>query len=212
MANNNIIIFGAGGRAGRAAVAEARRRDYEVTAVVRDPAKYADLQAEGVTVVAGDVTDPQSVAALAEGHDAAVNAGADLTADPAAFFTAAAEALVASGIRRLVFVGIGSVLEVEPGLALHDTPGYPEEYRAFSLGHAAELDFLKEAPEDVDWLVVAPPPVFLDAEAERTGGYRIGGTRVIPAETFSYADLAVALVDEIERPEWHRQLVALGPA
>ena len=38
-----IVIFGAGGRAGRAAVAEAGRRGHRVTAVVRDPGKYADL-------------------------------------------------------------------------------------------------------------------------------------------------------------------------
>ncbi|MEV1206649.1 NmrA family NAD(P)-binding protein, partial [Microbispora rosea] len=36
----NIVIFGAGGRAGRQAVAEARRRGHRVTAVVRDPAGH----------------------------------------------------------------------------------------------------------------------------------------------------------------------------
>ena len=46
-----IVVFGAGGRAGRAAVAEARGRGHHVTAVVRDPAKYGDLGAEGVRVV-----------------------------------------------------------------------------------------------------------------------------------------------------------------
>ncbi|HEX2312530.1 MAG TPA: NAD(P)H-binding protein, partial [Thermomonospora sp.] len=40
-----IIVFGAGGRAGRAAVAEAVRRGHEVTAVVRDPARHPDLAA-----------------------------------------------------------------------------------------------------------------------------------------------------------------------
>ena len=36
---------------------EARRRDHRVTAVVRDPATYRDLAADGVDIVAGDVTD-----------------------------------------------------------------------------------------------------------------------------------------------------------
>jgi putative NADH-flavin reductase len=42
-----IVIFGAGGRAGRAAVAEALRREHHVTAVVRDPAA-------GLEVLRGD--------------------------------------------------------------------------------------------------------------------------------------------------------------
>ncbi|MEV4215444.1 NAD(P)H-binding protein [Micromonospora sp. NPDC049662] len=64
----NIVIFGAGGRAGRRAVAEARRRGHRVTAVVRDPAAHGDLGE--AHVVAGDVTDAASVARAAAGQDA----------------------------------------------------------------------------------------------------------------------------------------------
>src|SRR5690349_13707484 len=39
----DIVVFGAGGRVGRAAVAEARRRGHPVTAGVRDPARHRDL-------------------------------------------------------------------------------------------------------------------------------------------------------------------------
>ena len=41
----DIAIIGAGGRAGRAAVNEARRRGHKVTAVVRDPERHAGLAA-----------------------------------------------------------------------------------------------------------------------------------------------------------------------
>ena len=68
---SRIVVFGAGGRAGRAAVGEARQRGHQVTAVVRDPAKYGDLATDGVHLVAGDVTDVDSVARIGEGHDAA---------------------------------------------------------------------------------------------------------------------------------------------
>ena len=69
-----IVIFGAGGRAGRAITAEARERGHHVTAVVRDPGKYGDIAADGVPVVRGDVTDPRGIASAASGHDAAVHA------------------------------------------------------------------------------------------------------------------------------------------
>ncbi|ACU70747.1 NmrA family protein [Catenulispora acidiphila DSM 44928] len=205
----NIIVFGAGGRAGRPAVAEAARRGHTVTAVVRDPAKYPDLAADGVTVVAGDVTDAASVARLAPGHDVAVNTAAAMDEG---HFVAAARALVeglaVAGVGRLVAVGIGGALEVAPGVAAHDSDGIPEEARAFSRNHAAQLPLLRAS--DLDWVVLAPPLVFLD-EGPGTGAYRLGGTQVVPgADTFAYADLALALVDEATAPTRSRELVAVA--
>jgi uncharacterized protein len=135
------------------------------------------------------------------------------------FFPAAARALVSglprAGVGRLVAIGIGSALETADGVAVHDAAEFPAEYRAFSVGHAAQLDVLRAAGAGLDWVVLAPPPTVLDEDAARTGRYRTGGTRVLPggdgAPRFSYADLAVALVDEIEAPKHHRQLVAVGP-
>lgn len=82
---SRIVIFGAGGRAGRAAVAEACQRGHEVTAVVRDPAKHRGLAAGGVRLVSGDITDGDSVTRVAQGHDAAIHAAADLGAQPESF-------------------------------------------------------------------------------------------------------------------------------
>ncbi|MFE6762074.1 NAD(P)-dependent oxidoreductase [Streptomyces sp. NPDC057689] len=212
---SRIVVFGAGGRAGRRAVAEAVERGHRVTAVVRDPAAYPGLGGPGVDVVAGDVTDAESVAAAAAGHDAAIGAAARMDMSSAEFFTGAAHALLAglerAGVTRLVLVGIGTTLEAAPGIMLYDTPGFPADARTFSLGHAAELDVLRTAETTVDWLVLAPPPVFLDDEADRTGRYRTGGDALLPdADSFSYADLAVALIDEIETPKHSRSLTAVA--
>ncbi|MFC7386573.1 NAD(P)-dependent oxidoreductase [Sphaerisporangium rhizosphaerae] len=52
----------------------------------------------------------------------------------------------------------------------------------------------------VDWLMLTPPAL-LDATGARTGRYRIGGETVPSASArLSYADLAVAVVDEIDTP------------
>ncbi|TMR16442.1 NAD-dependent epimerase/dehydratase family protein [Nonomuraea turkmeniaca] len=211
-----IVVFGAGGRAGRRVVAEAAGRGHEVTAVVRDPGRHGDLARDGVRVVAGDVTDAASVAAAAAGHDAAVQAAARMDMPSEEFYAAAAGALVEgltrAGVRRLVAIGIGSLLEVAPGVRLADTPGFPDDARAFSLGHAAEIPVYEQS--DLDWVVLAPPPVFLDEEAERTGRYRIGGGRVPEAAAgepvFSFADLAVAVVDEADGGGHRRAQVAVS--
>ncbi|MGI8331760.1 NAD(P)-dependent oxidoreductase [Actinomadura scrupuli] len=214
---SKIVIFGAGGRAGRRAVAEAAARGHQVTAVVRDPARHPDLAGAGVDVVAGDVTDAGGVAAAAAGHDAAINAAARLDVPSREFYTAATRALLEglerAGVGRLLAIGIGTTLETAPGVRVLDAPGFPAEARAFSLGHAAELEVLNAAGPGVDWVVVAPPPTVLDDQAPRTGRYRTGGRQVLPAgegAVFSYADLAVALIDEIETPAHHRALVAVA--
>jgi putative NADH-flavin reductase len=202
---SRIIVFGAGGRAGQRVVAEATARGHQVTAAVRDPARYPG------DAVAADVTDADRVAEVVAGHDAAVSTAYAAGVASGEFFPAAAHALVRglrrAGVGRLVVAGIGTTLETAPGVAVHDAPGFPPEHREFSLGHAAELAVLRDA--DLDWLVVAPPPVVL-GEGDGTGSYRSAVTTLIPAESFAYADFARALVDEATTPKHSRVLLAVA--
>ncbi|WP_407838701.1 NAD(P)H-binding protein [Streptomyces sp. DSM 116496] len=153
-----IIVFGGGGRVGRAVVAEARARGrgHEVTAAGR-----AD----------GDVTSAADVERLAAGHDAAVAAVYDTGAVPGAFFPAAARALAAglggAGVGRLVSVGLASVLPTGSGEPLMDTPGYPQEWREFYVGHGAGTEALRAAaPAGLDWAVLSPSGDFTTEAAE----------------------------------------------
>ncbi|SCG44532.1 NAD(P)-dependent oxidoreductase [Micromonospora humi] len=206
----NIVVFGAGGRAGRAAVGEARRRGHRVTAVVRDPARHRDPV--DAPMVAGDVTDAADVARAAAGHDAAVSAAVDLNAPPRDFFTAASRALVTglaqAGVRRLVVVGLASILPGASGAPLMDEPGYPNAYRSFSLGHAAGLAELRAC--DLDWAYVAPAGDF-DQGGARTGGYRLA-EHGDAASRISYPDFAIALLDEVEDPRHHRSAASIREA
>jgi putative NADH-flavin reductase len=206
----NIVIFGAGGRAGRRAVAEAHRRGHRVTAVVRDPARHTDLA--DAQVVAGDVTDASGIRQTAAGHDAAVSAAADLSVPPHDFFTASARALATglakAGVPRLVLVGLASILPGASGAPLMDEPGYPNEHRSFYLGHAAGLDELRAS--DLDWAYVAPAGDF-DHAGTPTGRYRIAG-HGDPASRITYQDFAIALLDEIETPRHHRAAVSVREA
>jgi putative NADH-flavin reductase len=200
-----VVVFGAGGRAGRAAVGEARRRGHQVTAVVRDPARHGDLATHGVPLVAGDVTDANSVARVAQGHDAAISAVYDAGAQPDAFFAGASRALLdgltSAGVDRLIVVGLASVLNTASGVPLMNTPGYPQEYRSFYLGHAAGVEVLRAAATGLDWLVVSPAGDF-DHGGARTGRYRTVAAEA--ASRISYADFAISLLDEIDTPKHHR--------
>jgi putative NADH-flavin reductase len=217
---SRTVVFGAGGKVGRAAVAEAVRRGHRVTAVVRDPSKYPDLAGDAVSVVRGDATDAGSVAAVAAGHDAALNATARLDVPSAQHFVAAANALATglrrAGVRRLVVVGIATTLETAPGVRVMDDPAFPAEYRTFSQGHVAEFEALTAVPEgELDWLMVVPP-MNLDPAGPRTGRYRTArGTALAgPSPTepghLSHPDLAIALVDELTKPAHSRIQLAVA--
>ncbi|MFI9122320.1 nitroreductase/quinone reductase family protein [Streptomyces bikiniensis] len=191
--SSRIIVFGAGGRVGRAAVAEARRRGHEVTAAGR-----AD----------GKVTDPAAVARLATGHDAAIVAVYDPEVPAHEFFPAVARALAeglpAAGVKRLVSVGLASVLPTASGDLLMDTPGYPQEWREFRVGHGAGTEALRAAaPDALDWVVLSPAGDF-DHQGEPSGGYALvpaaESARLWPAVVAampSYATYRTATTREI---------------
>ncbi|MEV6592173.1 NAD(P)-dependent oxidoreductase [Streptomyces acidicola] len=210
---SRTVIFGAGGRAGRQAVAEARRRGHTVTAVVRDPAKYPDLYADGVRVVAGDVTDAEAVTALAAGHDAVISAAAENSPDPHGFFTvsnrALLEAVRKAGARRLIVVGLAALLHDASGTPLMDSP-IAAEAREFCLGHQTGLGVLRAEGADVDWLYVSPSGSFDEESTERSGQYRVADHGDW-TDKITYENFAVVLLDEVEYPAHHRtHLAATG--
>ncbi|MEV5961695.1 NAD(P)H-binding protein [Kribbella sp. NPDC051952] len=197
---SKILVIGARGRAGRAAVAEARRRGHAVTEVARTPAAGQ---------VIGDVTDADRIAELAVDHDAVIAAVYDGGADPAAFFPQAARALVdglsKAGVGRLIWVGLASILPTADGTLLMDTPGYPQEGRSFFLAHQAVLDTF--AASALDWVSVAPAGDFNHADPTRVGVYRIGTGDA--GRLISYADFAIAVVDQVDHPAHHRAAIGV---
>ncbi|MFB7381023.1 NAD(P)-dependent oxidoreductase [Kitasatospora purpeofusca] len=209
----DLVVFGAGGQVGRAVVAEARRRGLTVTAAVRAPERHPDLAGPGITLVPCDVTDPDAVATTARGHAAAVSTVYTPEVPSGEFYPAATRALItglaSAGVQRLVHVGIATTLETAPGVAVHDDPAFPEAHRAFSLGHAAALDLLRDSPATLDWVVVTPP-LDLDRTAPGTGRYRVGGPQVL-GDRIAQADLATAVTDQLTGPAArHREQIAVA--
>ncbi|MEO7197252.1 MAG: NAD-dependent epimerase/dehydratase family protein [Solirubrobacterales bacterium] len=68
-----ILLTGATGKLGNAVALRLAGRADHVVALVRDPERARATLPEGVELVQGDVTDPESLARAASGIDAAVN-------------------------------------------------------------------------------------------------------------------------------------------
>jgi putative NADH-flavin reductase len=200
----SVVVFGAGGRAGRRLTAEARSRGFAVTAVVRDPARYPDLE----DAVAGDVTSADLVESAAKGHDVAISAVYTADLDPQALYGDGTRELLAglerAGVARLLVIGLATTLEGEDGKRLFEAGDFPEAYVPFSLGRAAELDVLRDYDGPVDWVVFTPPMEFVDAGS--TGRYQmksLGGP-------LTYGDMAIAVLDEVASPRHHRAQLAVS--
>jgi len=214
---SSITLYGATGTIGSRILREALDRGHQVTAVVRDPAKLTETH-PGLTVSTGDVLDAESVADLAKGRDVVVSAvGGGDGPGHLATIAPAAEALVA-GLRtlganapRLIAVGGAGSLRTPDGRQVWDTEGLPEFLLQIMHAHGDALDFYRTVT-DVRWTNLSPAALI--ERGERTGEYRTaledlvldaeGGSRI------SAEDYAVALVDEIERPQHRGERFTVG--
>ena len=210
-----IALIGGSGFVGSALLEELLRRGHRVTALARNPAKLAARP--GLAVVSANALDAAQVGQAVEGHEAVISAYNPGWQEPEihALFLQGSKAITEgvkrSGVKRLLVVGGAGSLFVAPGVQLVDTPNFPAEYKQGALA-AREALALIRTETGLDWSFVSPP-VFL-APGERKGGFRIGGDEVLmdgdkPAG-ISVADLAVAIVDEIETPRHVRSRFTLG--
>lgn len=195
-----IAIFGATGRTGRRLVRAALDQGHSVRALVRDPASF--LPTPGVTVIVGDVLDPDAVVRTVDGADGALSAlGGGTTAEPGQTRSLGmqhiVDALQGHGRRRLVALGGGGVLDASNGTGLRsEQPGFPAVFRHVTAEHRAAWECMREAP--VDWTYVCPPDI---PDADPTGNYRVAAD-VMPEKPKALAngDLAEFMVTEfVER-------------
>lgn len=204
-----IALIGATGFVGSGVLAELLRRDHRVTALVRDPARLADRP--GLSTVVADAMDGEAVAAAVRGHDAVVSAFNPGWNEPALYdlflrgCTAIERGVEASGVKRLLVIGGAGSLFVAPGVQLVDTPHFASHAPPHVVpGARAARDALAALRNNtaLDWTFLSPPALL--APGERTGTYRVGGEKLLMAGDMpagiSVADLAVAVVDEIESP------------
>ena len=210
-----LALIGASGFVGAAVLQEALDRGHQVTGIVRNPAKLP--QHAALNAVAGDAYNAEALAAHFKGHDAVIHAfnpgwG---TADIRERFIQGSQAIIAASkqanVQRLLVVGGAGSLYVAPGLQLIDTPDFPAEYKEGAEGARQALNLLK-SETTLAWSFISPPALL--QPGARSGQFRIGGDQLLmngdaPAQ-ISVADLAVAIIDEMEHPHHLRQRFTVG--
>ena len=188
-----IAVVAANGKAGRLIVKEAMSRGHDVTAVVRGENR---------------TTAPKAIIKNVFNLTMADLAGFDVVIDAFGTLPQIAQAaghladlLSGTDIRLIVVGGAGSLfVNKEHTKALEDTPEFLDAYKPVSAAHVAALNLLRNR-DDVKWTYVSPAADF-QAEGERTGSYGLAGeeftTNAEGKSFISYADYAIAMVDEAE--------------
>jgi len=200
-----IAIIGATGNVGKRIAEEALNRGHQVTGIART----IDGAAAGknLTVLAGDINNPEALAGMLKGHDLIVSSVKFHDYDHDKLI----KAVRLSGVKRYLVVGGAGTLEVAPGVTGLDSGLLPDFVVPVARAAQNYLNVLKSS-EDLDWTVLAPAAEF--NAGERTGKFRLGGHELIidknGKSAISFEDYAIALLDEIETPRHLKDHFSIG--
>lgn len=192
-----IAVVCANGRAGQLIVQEALNRGLDVTAIARGENRTAAAQ-----YVCKDLFD--LAAADVAAYDVVVDAFGAWAEAELANHTKSLMHLcdILSGTdKRLLVVGGAGSLYVNPEhtAVVSDGADFPAMFLPLAKAQGKALEELRKR-NDVRWTFVSPAGDF-QAEGERTGAYILAGEELTLNDRgesiISYADYAIAMVDEI---------------
>ena len=204
-----IAVIGANGKAGKLIVKEGIERGFDVTAIARSENKTEAknfIQKDLYDLTKEDLKDFDAVVSaiaiwsdkFTEEHKRATEFLADLV----------------SGTKtRLLIVGGAGSLYTDDTLttALFETPNFEKSYVPVASSMKVALDALRKR-DDVNWTYISPAGDF-DADGARTGKYILAGEVFTVNEKgesyISYADYAIAMIDEIEKGNHIKQRISV---
>jgi putative NADH-flavin reductase len=204
-----VAVVCANGKAGKLIVKEAVERGLNVTAVVRE-----DNQTVAQNVIVKDLFDLTS-ADLTD-FDVVVDAfGAwaeEVLPQHSTSLKHLCDILSGSKTRLLVVGGAGSLyVNPEHTLQVCDGPDFPAIFLPLAKAQGKALEELRER-NDVQWTFVSPAGDF-QADGERTGEYILAGEELTlnsrNESIISYADYAIAMVDEIVKGNHIQQRISV---
>lgn len=194
-----IAVAAANGRAAQKIIQEALDRGFEVTAFGRGP-ENRTAAADYVQKDIMDLTkeDLAGFDAVVDGFGAWQEAELPMHVKTSQHLC---DILAGTDTRLLIVGGAGSLyVNPEHTVQVKDSPDFPAMFLPLANAQGQELDELRKR-NDVQWTFVSPAGDF-QAEGERSGKYILAGEELTLNDRgesiISYADYAIAMVDEIE--------------
>ena len=203
-----LAVVCANGKAGKLIVEEAVKRGMDVTAVVR-----GENQTVAQHTLSKDLFDltKEDLA----GFDVVVDAFGTWAPETLHLHSESlkhlADILSGSNVRLLVVGGAGSLyINKEHTMQVMDAPDFPEMFKPLAQKQGKSLEELR-ARTDVKWTYISPAGDFR-ADGPRTGEYILAGEELTLNDKgqsiISYADYAIAMVDEAEKGNHIQQRIS----
>ena len=204
-----IAVLAANGKVGSLIVKEAVDRGNDVTAIARDENKTVAkkfLKKDILDLTENDLKD----------FDVVITAFGAWTEDTLPLHKTTLEHLsniLANKNTHFLVVGGAGSLYTDESLTtqLFTTPDFPTDYYPLASNNAKGLDVLRKR-NDVKWTYISPAAEF-GYEWERKGEYQLAGeVFTVNAEgksEISYADYAIAMVDEAEKGNHINQRISV---
>lgn len=204
-----IAVVCANGKAGRKIVAEALDRNLDVTAIVRGENKSAAKK-----VIVKDILDIKKDDL--KDFDVVIDAFGAWTPETLPMHSTTlknlCDALSGTETRLLIVGGAGSLyINKEHTQQVADTPNFPEDWKPLANAMAKALSELRTR-KDVKWTYISPAADF-QADGEKTQEYILAGEEFTlnskGESVISYADFAVAMIDEATKGSHIQQRISV---
>lgn len=204
-----LAVICANGKAAGKIISEAVKRGLDVTGFGRK-----DNNTEAKNYVKKDLFDLTKEDL--NGFDAVVDAFGAWTPETLSQHSTSlkhlCDILSGTNTRLLVVGGAGSLyVNKEHTAQVSDSPDFPEGFKPLATAMAKALSELRQR-KDVKWTYISPAGDF-QADGERTGKYILGGEELTlnsrNESIISYADYAVAMVDEIVKGSHIQQRISV---
>ena len=204
-----IAVLAANGKLGSLIVREAVERGNDVTAIAREENKTVAknfIKKDILDLTENDLKD----------YDVVITAFGAWTEETLPLHKTTVEhlanILANKNTRLLVVGGAGSLYTDESfKTQLFTTPDFPVDYFPIASNQAKGLDVLRSR-KDVKWTYVSPAAEF-EFDWERKGEYQLAGevftVNAQGKSEISYADYAIAMIDEAEKGKHINQRISV---
>ena len=199
-----LVIFGATGKVGSILTTRALELGHEVTALVRDPAKLAQISHAKLRVLQGDATNATDVDAAMQGQEAVLNALGPTKTSPKDVLEINTRLVIVAmkkyGVRRTVIVG-------GAGMRL---PQDSQDFGTQAIGwiiskvipaavadKKRQLELLQAS--GVEFVILRAPQI---TSGTRKGKYTVGYPPMGPGAQITPADLSDAMLEMLVSDEF----------
>lgn len=208
-----IAVLGATGMVGRATVTEGLARGHHITAVARTPRDHDHHDRLEVRRLDVAVDDVAPVLAEVDAAVLALRSPAGQEHLVTGLTTAVLDAAATTGTRVLVVGGSGPLTSpYDARRRVVDEPNLvPDPWQPIARASIAQLGVCRDHHHQ-GWTYLSPPAVL--EPGARIGRYRRGSTVLLTDDDgqsrISAADLAIAVVDELEDPSGMRHFTVVS--